>query len=198
MRRRFAFASLIIPRLVQLALGVSIALSFFTQTLAQNDPQNPDRTARPTVTASQSQDLVRFTAPGNVTHMRLEVFSSLGVRVLDTEIKGGNVLDWVLQDKDGQRLGSGAYLCVVTVKSLSGKLSQRFGLVSIDEKQVTLQPVESAQLATAQQHARFERIGASVYPEEVMCVRAGNVKRVASAVGEGSIAVSFVHQFLAE
>jgi thioredoxin reductase (NADPH) len=29
-------------------------------------------------------------------------------------------------------------------------------------------------------------------------VRAGNVKRVASAVGEGSIAVSFIHQFLAE
>jgi thioredoxin reductase (NADPH) len=29
-------------------------------------------------------------------------------------------------------------------------------------------------------------------------VRAGNVKRVASAVGEGSIAVSFVHQFLRE
>jgi thioredoxin reductase (NADPH) len=29
-------------------------------------------------------------------------------------------------------------------------------------------------------------------------VRAGNIKRVASAVGEGSIAVSFVHRFLAE
>jgi thioredoxin reductase (NADPH) len=29
-------------------------------------------------------------------------------------------------------------------------------------------------------------------------VRAGNIKRVASAVGEGSIAVSFVHQVLAE
>jgi thioredoxin reductase (NADPH) len=29
-------------------------------------------------------------------------------------------------------------------------------------------------------------------------IRAGNVKRVASAVGEGSIAVSFVHQILAE
>ena len=29
-------------------------------------------------------------------------------------------------------------------------------------------------------------------------VRAGNVKRVASAVGEGSITVSFVHQVLAE
>ena len=29
-------------------------------------------------------------------------------------------------------------------------------------------------------------------------IRAGNVKRVASAVGEGSIAVSFVHQVLAE
>jgi thioredoxin reductase (NADPH) len=29
-------------------------------------------------------------------------------------------------------------------------------------------------------------------------VRAGNVKRVASAVGEGSIAIAFVHQFLHE
>jgi thioredoxin reductase (NADPH) len=29
-------------------------------------------------------------------------------------------------------------------------------------------------------------------------VRAGNIKRVASAVGEGSIAVSFVHQVLQE
>jgi thioredoxin reductase (NADPH) len=29
-------------------------------------------------------------------------------------------------------------------------------------------------------------------------VRAGNVKLVASAVGEGSIAISFVHQFLKE
>lgn len=29
-------------------------------------------------------------------------------------------------------------------------------------------------------------------------VRAGNIKRVASAVGEGSIAVSFVHQVLHE
>jgi thioredoxin reductase (NADPH) len=29
-------------------------------------------------------------------------------------------------------------------------------------------------------------------------VRAGSIKRVASAVGEGSIAVSFVHQALSE
>jgi thioredoxin reductase (NADPH) len=29
-------------------------------------------------------------------------------------------------------------------------------------------------------------------------VRGGNIKRVASAVGEGSIAISFVHQILRE
>jgi thioredoxin reductase (NADPH) len=29
-------------------------------------------------------------------------------------------------------------------------------------------------------------------------VRSGNIKRVASAVGEGSIAISFVHRVLAE
>jgi hypothetical protein len=33
---------------------------------------------------------------------------------------------------------------------------------------------------------------------ERIAVRAGNVKWVASAVGEGSIAVSFVHRVLAE
>ena len=32
----------------------------------------------------------------------------------------------------------------------------------------------------------------------VVDVRGGNIKRVASAVGEGSIAVSFVHQVLHE
>ena len=37
-----------------------------------------------------------------------------------------------------------------------------------------------------------------IQPSSLGDVRGGNVKRVASAVGEGSIAVSFVHRVLAE
>src|SRR5262244_1874812 len=107
MRRRFASASFIMPTFAQLSVGVLISFSFFIQTFAQNSAHEADRTVRPVVTASASQDLIRFTAPGKVTHMRLEIYSSLGVRILDTEIKGGNVLDWILEDSDGQRLSSG-------------------------------------------------------------------------------------------
>jgi len=141
------------PTFAQLSVGVLISFSFFIQTFAQNSAHEADRTVRPVVTASASQDLIRFTAPGKVTHMRLEIYSSLGVRILDTEIKGGNVLDWILEDSDGQRLSSGFYLCVVTVKSLSGRLIQRVGLVSIDEKNVTLEPAEPNRLTAAQQQA---------------------------------------------
>jgi thioredoxin reductase (NADPH) len=43
-----------------------------------------------------------------------------------------------------------------------------------------------------------EMPASSVRSASVGDVRSGNIKRVASAVGEGSIAVSFVHQVLHE
>lgn len=45
-------------------------------------------------------------------------------------------------------------------------------------------------------HPRFSSSLPGVFA--VGDIRAGNVKLVASAVGEGSIAVSFVHQVLAD
>ena len=47
----------------------------------------------------------------------------------DEEIRGGNVFDWHLQDGQAQRLAPGAYVCVVTAKSISGKLTQKIGTV---------------------------------------------------------------------
>ena len=46
--------------------------------------------------------------------------------------------------------------------------------------------------------SRPERVFPTLTPEQLASgdVRGGNVKRVASAVGEGSIAVAFVHQVL--
>src|SRR5439155_6178187 len=104
-----------------------------------------------TVTASATAERVRFTAPSNVVRMQLQVFSESGQILFDVNSRG-NVLDWSLQDSSGQRL-QGSYLTVVTVKTLSGKLSERIGSVSVEEKQVKLRPGEMTGLTAAQQQA---------------------------------------------
>src|SRR5438552_3774532 len=104
-----------------------------------------------TVTASATTERVRFTAPSNVVRMQLQVISESGQILFDVSSKG-NVLDWTLQDSSGQRL-QGSYVTVVTVKSLSGRLSERIGTVSVAEKQVELKAVESSGLMPGQQQA---------------------------------------------
>ena len=104
-----------------------------------------------TVTASATAERVRFTAPSNVVRMQLQVISESGQILFDVSSKG-NVLDWSLQDSSGQRL-QGSYLTVVTVKSISGRLSERIGTVSVEEKQVELKAGEATGLMAAQQQA---------------------------------------------
>jgi len=104
-----------------------------------------------TVTASATTERVRFTAPSNVVRMQLQVISESGQILFDVSSKG-NVLDWSLQDSSGQRL-QGSYITVVTVKSLSGRLSERIGTVAVAEKQVELKAVESSGLMPGQQQA---------------------------------------------
>jgi hypothetical protein len=108
--------------------------------------------AAPAITVAGSADRVRFTSSNSVVQMHLQVYDNGGQLVFDVSSKG-NVLDWTLQDSGGARLIPGAYLSVVTVKSLSGKLSQRIGSVSVQEKQLALQPVDAAQLTAGQQQA---------------------------------------------
>jgi hypothetical protein len=91
------------------------------------------------VLAAPSAEQVRFTALGEVYQLRLEVFSAAGERLFDSDFKPGNLLDWHLQDQQGQRLAEGAYRCVVTTKNLAGQTSQKHGLVLLQADQVTLQ-----------------------------------------------------------
>jgi endosialidase-like protein len=112
----------------------------------------PDNPGQATVTASATAERVRFTGPNTVVQMHVQVYDNAGQLVFDVSSKG-NVLDWTLQDSGGARLLPGSYLSVVTVKTLSGKLSQRVGLVSIQEKQLELQRVDAAQLTAGQQQA---------------------------------------------
>jgi hypothetical protein len=84
--------------------------------------------------------------------MRLEVYDAAGHKLFDNELRGGNVLDWLVQDGQAARLADGMYLCVVTVKHRTGHITQRLGSMSIAQGNASVQATTAAQL-TAQQAA---------------------------------------------
>src|SRR5687767_7063230 len=60
--------------------------------------------AVPLVKATATAKRVRFVSPGTVVQLRLEVYNDAGQKLFATELNGGNVLDWYLQDGAGQDL----------------------------------------------------------------------------------------------
>ncbi len=128
-------------------------LCFISPAIGQdNGPANANRSGL-TVTASASSDHVRFTAPSSVVQIRLEVYNTRGKKVFDNEVRGGNLLDWHLQDGQADRLSDDTYLCVVTVKSLSGKLTQRIASLTIEKASARLQALDVSQITTQQTEA---------------------------------------------
>src|SRR5687768_7573026 len=107
--------------------------------------------AAPLVTATATAKRVRFVSPGSVVQLRLEVFNEAGQKLFDTELRGGNVLDWNLQDGAGERVSSGSYACVLTIKSLSGRISQRVGLVTVIDEKTATEAAGAGELSLAQQ-----------------------------------------------
>jgi len=105
----------------------------------------------PVVTATATSKRVRFVSPGTAVQLRLEVYNEAGQKVFDTELRDGNVLDWHLQDAASQRLQTGSYACVLTIKTLSGRLSQRVGTVTVNEEKTAISTTAAAPLSLAQQ-----------------------------------------------
>jgi hypothetical protein len=103
-----------------------------------------------TITAAVAVERVRIAAPSSIVQMHVEVYAAGGEKLFDQEIRGGNVFDWHLQDGQGQRLAPGTYVCVVTAKSVSGKLTQKLGTVSVEEKSASLPPAASPRLSLQQ------------------------------------------------
>ncbi len=106
-----------------------------------------------TITAAASGDRIRIAAPSSIMQMHVEVFAASGEKLFDNEIRGGNVFDWHLQDGQAQRLSAGQYVCVVTVKNISGRLTQKIGTVKVEEKDASVGPAEAAQLSPQQTQA---------------------------------------------
>lgn len=133
-------------------MGASLLLFILSISSAQAQSviAKGDKSAGVTITASASGEHVRFAAPSSVVQIRLEVYNSTGRKLFDNEIRGGNVLDWHLQDGQAEPLADGAYLCVVTVKSLSGKLTQKIGSVSVEKSTASLQAVAASPMTQPQ------------------------------------------------
>src|SRR6266516_434662 len=141
---------LLYAALLTLAAGMSV--------IAVEIKKTGQPASAPVVTAGVSAERVRFTAPSNVVRMQMQVISETGQILFDVNSKG-NVLDWSLQDSSGQR-SQGSYVTVVTVKSLSGKVSRKLGTLLVQEKQLAVQPISSAQLTPEQSQALSQTLAA--------------------------------------
>jgi|GEM_PF-5056937 len=140
-------------------LTVAALAAMLTSAPAQTSSQqgkvnSPDEVVKTRqVIASASVDSLRFTSLGELLRMRLEVIASSGEVLFDSDFKQGNLVDWALTNKQGQRLADGAYLCVVTVKDASTQLTRTQAIVSLLEQSVILKQADSAVLTAAQVQA---------------------------------------------
>ena len=122
-----------------------LALALTGATFAQDNKTTV--APAPTVAAAASTEQARFLADNEVAHLRLEVFTLGETRLYDSDFKAGNLLDWRWQDQQGQRLADGTYRCVVTVKNLTGRSSQRQGILLIQNSEASWQAPEPAAAA---------------------------------------------------
>jgi len=123
---------------LMMTLGAVLVLgvSGYGQTVS---PPEGARPATPAVTISVTEGGVRFVGLGSLRQMRLEVFGADGGTVYNSDFHAGSVRDWGLEDKGGQRLVDGTYLCVVSIRDLSGKLITKQGSVVLQNGRASLQ-----------------------------------------------------------
>jgi hypothetical protein len=84
---------------------------------------------RPRVIASLRTEGIRFVAPNSVYQMRLEVFDANESKIYDSGSRFGNVLDWSSSDAAASSFGDGRFVCLVSVRDVSGQLAKRWGVI---------------------------------------------------------------------
>src|SRR6266542_6725891 len=132
---------------------VSALLVIGTATAQDSASTTTQKPSSATITVTASTDRVRITASTSIVQMHVEVYAASGEKLFDNEIRGGNVFDWHVQDGQAQRLSSGDYVCVVTIKNIAGRMAQKIGVVRVGEKDVTIGPAQIAQLSPQQSQA---------------------------------------------
>ena len=114
--------------------------------------------AGPAVTISLTERGVRFAALGSFGKMRLEVFNADGTSLHNSDFAAGSVRDWVLDSKDGQLLPDGTYLCVITIRDLSGRLTTKQGSVVLQGGQPSLKMPDGESVEVVQPDKSLARV----------------------------------------
>src|SRR5205085_4936010 len=143
----------------------------------------PAPPADATVTVSVSAKGVRFAAPTASGRMRLEVFSAAGDSLYNSEFQPGTVRDWDVRDKQGLVLPDGAYLCVVTLRDLAGRLSVKQGNVVVQNGRAALQLSESAQVGAVEPERALARVTDGNDTSAALLVHNGRDAQVVSTRG---------------
>jgi hypothetical protein len=109
-------------------LGVGIVVLLLGSAGEAETPPETTPLAPPTlaVTAAVDRDRVRFVAPNSVYEVRLEVFDDDREKVFDSGPRFGNVLDWDAGQAGERGPVDGTFVCVVTVRDISGRLGRRW------------------------------------------------------------------------
>jgi hypothetical protein len=137
--------------LIRTFMLVLLLLACAVVTAAQSE-QAAKASAPPdqTITVSISATGVRFAALGQIKQMRLEVFNNNGDPLYNSEFQAGNVRDWALEDKLGQHLPDGSYLCVITIRDMSGRLDMKQGNVLLQGGQASLKLGEGGKVGAVE------------------------------------------------
>ena len=76
----------------------------------------------------------------------------------NSDFAAASVRDWVLDDKSGQRLPDGTYLCVITIRDLSGKMSTKQGSVMLQSGQPSFKLSEGESVDVVEQDKLLARV----------------------------------------
>jgi hypothetical protein len=150
---------------------------------ASAPPAQASAPAAPTVTVSISARGLRFIALGQVKQMRLEVYSAQGDALYNSEFQAGNVRDWALEDKQGQRLADGTYLCVVTVRDLSGRWEMKQGTVLMQGGQASLKLGEGGKVGAVEAEKGLAPVAEGAAPALTIVAHDGQDGQVISTKG---------------
>lgn len=138
----------------------------------------------PTVTVSISAKGVRFAALGTgVKQMRLEVLSSSGDILYNSGFQSGSVRDWAPEDKTGQRLPDGTYLCVVTVSDVAGRLLVKQGTVLVQGGQAALKLGEAGQVGAVEPEKSLASVSDGSEPALTVVAHDGQDGQIVSTKG---------------
>jgi hypothetical protein len=133
-------------------LVVIVCLFCRSASFSQTPASSTGQTSSANITAVAAADRVRITAPASVVQMRVEIYDINGTKVWDSEIHG-NVFDWHVQDGQAERASAGDYVCMVTVKNVAGRISQKLGSIAVSEKGASVRGAKSTELTPQQSQA---------------------------------------------